>query len=111
MNWFDADLMPLTEALGLLPGVQPQKARTFLYSLRDELADRSLILWKKDERAVATIEPLPGLVLTLGFTDDLFYGEEFGKQRITPRGAKLLMTLYEGGALPCRAVRGQIDAK
>jgi hypothetical protein len=102
-------LMPLTEALTLLPGVQLRRARTYLHGLRSEMLDRVIALGDTDQ--VAVIEPLPGLIATSAACDDLFFGEGVGRQRVTPRGAALLLALYERRALPCRGGLGRPDQK
>lgn len=108
LSTIDTQLMPLTEALTLMPGVQSGKARRYLRGLCDDLLRKAVELYETDH--VAVVEPVPGVVMTPATLEDIF-GDRSGRQRVTPRGALLLLALYERGALPCRGAPGQPNEK
>ena len=64
-----------------------------------------------DTHEEPAIEPLPGLVVTSAICGDLFFNEDNGAARTTPRGAALLVDLYERSALPTQGGRGEPDSK
>jgi hypothetical protein len=102
-------LMPLTEVLALLPGVQTAKARAYLRWQCDLVLEQVIAL--DGTGGVAAVEAAPGIIITSAVCEDLFFGEDIGRQRVTPRGATLLLTLYERGVLPCRGKPGEPNPK
>ena len=83
------DLLATLKLLALLPGVKPRVAKDRLYGglLNAVLAQRpSFKLW-------------PSEVLVAD-CDEIFIPDRQGTDRVSPKGAEVLLKLYREGALP-----------
>lgn len=91
-------LLPFREVLAMLPGVKPKEASAFLRNAHDELLEA---LVRNDDEPVATIS---GINLSPGDFAEVLSGSR-SRYRTTPKGAEILLALYEAGALPVRKTK------
>ena len=87
-----ANLLATLRLLALLPGVKPRVAKDRLYSglLNAVLAQRpSFKLWPSE--------------VSVADCDEIFIPDRKGIDRVSPKGAELLLRLYRDGALPMSA--------
>lgn len=93
-----ANLLATLKLLAMLPGVKPRAAKDRLYGglLNAVLAQRpSFKLW-------------PSEVLVAD-CDELFISDRKGIDRVSPKGAEVLLKLYRAGALPMSGKVPSVD--
>lgn len=88
-------LIPFRDALAMLPGIKTKEASALLRGIHDRLLEA---LIESDKTPRATIA---GHDLTLNDFAEILSGNR-GRYRTTPKGAALIISLYEAGALPVR---------
>ena len=84
-----ADLLATLKLLAMLPGVKARVAKHRLYGglLNAVLAQRpSFNLWPSE--------------VSVADCDEIFIPDRKGIDRVSPKGAELLLKLYRAGALP-----------
>ncbi|MEO3430154.1 hypothetical protein AAFN88_14935 [Pelagibius sp. CAU 1746] len=96
--------LSLTDTIALLPGVKPRAARQVLKDAQVELLEASLgepdnVLSIGQEDPATT---LAGRELRLADLEGIFKEDDWGKQRVTPKGAALIADLYLRGAFPLK---------
>jgi hypothetical protein len=92
MSSRNADLLATVRLLALLPGVKPRVAKDRLYAglLNAVLAQRpSFKLWPCE--------------VQVADCDELFIPDRNGVDRVSAKGAEILLRLYRDGALPMSA--------
>jgi len=90
------DLLSLTSFLGMLPGVKPRSARELLTACMHDA------IWEK--RGSFTLGPV---TIPVGEANEFFIRDDRDVQHVSPRGAALLIKLYEAGELPMKTKRVQ----
>lgn len=86
-------LLPFREALAMLPGVNHRKASAMLRNAHDGLLEELVANGGEPDTAIA------GITLTVNDFAEILSGSR-GRYATTPKGAALLIALYEAGALP-----------
>ncbi|WP_152486599.1 hypothetical protein [Herbaspirillum frisingense] len=99
--------MKFRDAMDYLPGVQPIKARQLISVWQGEAIDHHLFAKKK------SVKPYVVSAGSLSFSEDdlneLIHNDGFSASTISPKGAGLLIRLYEENILPIKGKAGPVS--
>lgn len=100
------------EAMDLLPGVKPRKAKWLIDEIKSHFLDQSMLSAYIDDAACAPFE-INGITITeqdynsMLVSDDNEWGEEV--DYITPEGAALIVKMYRAGCFELKGKPGSTD--